>query len=443
MTIAGFLDAEAYLLGTINESISRRTSYKLDRMRALLHELGDPQTAYPTIHIGGTSGKGSTSTMIASVLSASGKRTGLHTKPHLKSMTERVRIDGLPIDPERFADRLAEMMPAIERVSAQYGRPTYYETLLALSFVDFARERVDVAAIEVGLGGRLDGTNVIEPVVGAITTVGLDHTDVLGETIEEIASEKAGIAKPGVPLVLGVRDPVALDVIERHAAQVQTPVVRVEDAVRVENASTERFAQRFDLVTDRERYELRVPVLGAFQRTNAATAVAVLERLPDALRPDREAVERGLASLTIPGRMEVFPGHPVVVFDIAHNAEKAASLAAALGEHFPGRRVHYVVAIGQSKDAAEIVRALATLPSTFTFTSFTASGREATRPQRLALIAEGIGQWGRAIGEATDAFSIARRNAGGSDLVVVTGSTFVVAELRQWWIDQIAEPSRS
>ena len=189
--------AVEYLLGTIDEMKSRRTEYKLDRMRAFLRALGDPQNTYPTIHVGGTSGKGSTSTMIAAALQASGKRTGLHTKPHLQSMTERARIDGIAVSEKRFAELLAGMMPAIEAVAPEHGRPTYYETLLALAFEHFAQERVDVAVIEVGLGGRLDGTNVIIPVIAAITSVGRDHTEVLGNTIEAIAAREGGDRKAG------------------------------------------------------------------------------------------------------------------------------------------------------------------------------------------------------------------------------------------------------
>ncbi|HEY1429304.1 MAG TPA: Mur ligase family protein, partial [Candidatus Tumulicola sp.] len=197
-----FERAQAYLLSTIGEAVSPRTSYKLDRMYALLYDLGDPHRAYPIVHIGGTSGKTSTSTMVASILQAAGHTTGLHTKPHLHSMTERARIDGLEITQERFAEIFAEMQPAIERVTSVFGRPTYYETLLALAFTYFARENVDVAVVEVGLGGRLDGTNVVFPEVAAVTSVGFDHTDILGDTIEAIAREKGGIAKPGVPLIV-------------------------------------------------------------------------------------------------------------------------------------------------------------------------------------------------------------------------------------------------
>jgi dihydrofolate synthase/folylpolyglutamate synthase len=413
--ISTYAEAQAYLLGTIDEVTSPRTSYKLDRMRGLLHHLGDPHRLYPTIHVGGTSGKGSTSTMIAGALRASGKRTGLHTKPHLHSMTERACIDGRPVSPQQFAELLERAMPAIDRTASEYGRPTYYETLLALAFAHFAQERVDVAVIEVGLGGRLDGTNVLQPLVAAITSVGYDHTEILGTAIEAIAFEKAGIAKPGVPLVLGPVSDVAAAVIEAYAAQVGAPVVYARDVVQIEEVPP-------------------LPVLGIFQRTNAVNAIAVLKQLGKALRPSRDAILRGFSELSIPGRMELVPAKPPVVFDMAHNAEKAESLVASLAESFAGRRVHYVVAIGETKDARRILEILAALPCTFTFTSYAAAGRRAIAPSRLATIAESIGCWGRAIGDPAEALTVARRLAAVDDVVVVTGSTFVVGELREWFV---------
>lgn len=433
-SISSFEEAERYLLETIDESISRRTSYKLDRMRGFLHELGNPHRAYPTIHVGGTSGKGSTSTMIAGALRAAGRRTGLHTKPHLHSMTERARINGCSISRERFAEVLNAMMPAIARTSLRYGRPTFYETLLALAFEYFAEEQVDVAVIEVGLGGRLDGTNVVEPLVAAITSIGYDHTEVLGETIDEIASEKAGIAKPGVPLVLAPVAESARAVIERYAAQVGAPVVYVADAVRIEpDGPQDARGQALRVRSAGGTYHIVLRALGIFQRSNAATAIAVLEQLGDELRPSPQDVARGLFELEIPGRMEQLHGKPAVVFDIAHNPDKAESLTASLREHFPGRRIHFVVAIGETKDARRIIEIFATLPSTFTFTSFTVTGRHAIAASRLAAIAESLGTWGRAIDDPIEALSVARRRAEIDDVVVVTGSTFVVAQLREWY----------
>lgn len=433
--ILSYDEAESYLLDTIDEIASRRTSYKLERMRAFLRQLGDPHRAYPTIHVGGTSGKGSTATMIACTLQAAGRRTGLHTKPHLHSMTERARVDGRSISRERFASLLDAMMPAIERTTSQYGRPTYYETVLALAFAHFAAERVDVAVIEVGLGGRLDGTNVVHPLVAAITSVAHDHTDVLGNTIEEIAFEKAGIAKPGVPLVLAAVTPAARAVIERYAAEVGARVVHVSDVVRVElDEATDLRGQVLLVTSARGSYRLKVPVLGIFQRTNLATAIAVLEQLGEDLRPSRDDLVRGFAELAIPGRMELISGNPKVIFDIAHNAEKAESLVASLRESFADRRVHYVVAIGETKDAGRIVEILSTLPSTFTFTSFAVSGRRAMPPARLARLAESLGSWGRAIADPIEALTVSRRMAEFDDVVVVTGSTFLVAGLREWYV---------
>jgi len=433
--------ATAYLLGTINETISRRNPNRLERMEAFLALLGDPHRAYPTIHVGGTSGKGSTATMIGTALSAAGKRTGLHTKPHLRSMTERARIDGCAIAEQRFADLLADMMPAIEETSREFGRPSYYETLLAITFVYFARERVDVAVIEVGIGGKLDGTNLIAPDVSIITNVGYDHMDVLGDTLEEIAHDKAGIAKPGVPLVSDASG-ASRELIAQACARVGAPFVSVSEAATLEERGSERYGQSFALVTQAADYEISLPVLGRFQQRNAATAVLALERLPAELRPSRADIERGFAQLVIPGRMEFFPGFPGIVFDVAHNADKAASLASALAETFPDKRFVFVVAIVETKDAPSILRPLFALPASFIFTSFETPGRTAERPLRLANIAERSGISARVIGEPIEALAIARRQGDGSRVVVVTGSTFVTAVLREWWLENVVESRR-
>jgi dihydrofolate synthase/folylpolyglutamate synthase len=431
-----FQAAQSYLLGLINENASRRMPNRLDRFHAFLEALGNPQDKYPTIQVAGTSGKGSTSTMLAAALQASGKKTGLHTKPHLTSVTERARVDGLPVSEEAFAELIGEMQTAVDRVGYEHGRPTYYETLLALAFMWFARAQVDVAVIEAGVGGLLDGTNVLRPNVCVITNVALDHTDILGETVEEIARDKAGIAKAGIPLVTNARGS-ALRVIELSAADAGAPLILVEPTVTIEERSGQRYGQSFAVVTPEDRYELSLPILGDFQQENAATAIRALEQLSPELRPTRAAIEAGFSRLQIPGRMEFFPSHPGVVFDIAHNPDKAEHLAHALELMFPGRRFIFVMAIGESKDAAETIRPFLELPGSFTFTTFSAAGRNAMRPQRLASIADSLGAWGRAIADPIEAFSIARRNAEADDIIVVTGSTFIVAELRAWWVANV------
>jgi dihydrofolate synthase/folylpolyglutamate synthase len=436
-----FQSAQSYLLGLINESASRRMPNRLDRIHAFLEALDNPQNRYATIHVAGTSGKGSTATMMATALQAAGHRTGLHTKPHLTSVTERARVDGLAIPEDAFGELLGEMQSAIDQVAAEHGRPTYYETLLALAFLWFARSEVDVAVVEAGVGGTLDGTNVLRPRVAVITNIALDHTDILGDTLEEIARDKAGIAKAGVPLVSFVRDAGARRIIEAACADAGAPFVSVADTAALEPRHGERYGQSFAVVTPQDRYEISLPVLGDFQQENAATAIRTLEQLDADLRPSREAIESGLARTVIPGRMEFFPSHPGVVFDIAHNPDKAAHLAHALAQTFPNRRFTFVMAIGESKDAAQVIAPFLALRGSFTFTSFSAAGRVPSRPQRLASIAGELGGWGRAVTDPVEAFAIARRNAEADDVVVVTGSTFVVAELREWWMANVASSS--
>ena len=436
-----FQSAQSYLLGLINENASRRMPNRLDRIYAFLEALGNPQNHYATIHVAGTSGKGSTATMMAAVLQAAGRRTGLHTKPHLTSVTERARIDGLAISEDAFGELLGEMQSAVQRIGFEHGRPTYYETLLALAFVWFARCEVDVAVIEAGVGGTLDGTNVLLPRASVITNVALDPTDILGDTVEDIARAKAGIAKPGVPLVSFVRDPGARRIIEAACADAGAPFVSVADSVTLEPQHGERYGQSFAVVTPEDRYAISLPVLGDFQQENAATAIRTLEQLDADLRPSREAIESGLARTVIPGRMEFFPSHPGVVFDIAHNPDKAAHLAHALAETFPDRRFTFVMAIGVSKDAAQVIAPFLALRGSFMFTSFSTAGRDASRPQRLASITDELGGWGRAVTDPVEAFAIARRNAEADDIIVVTGSTFVVAELREWWMANVVSSS--
>ncbi len=435
-------EASNYLLGTINETASRRHPHRLERMAAFLHRLGDPHLSYPTLHVGGTSGKGSTSTMLAVSLTAAGKRTGLHTKPHLSSMTERARIDGRAIDRQTFADLLEEMRPAMDATSRDFGRPSYYETLLALAFLYFAREGAEVAVIEVGVGGTLDGTNLISPEATVVTNVGLDHTELLGDTHELIARDKAGIAKPGIPLVSDAHG-VARDTIEQICASVGAPFFAVDDRASIEQRPSEPYGQSFAVTTAAATYELSLPVLGRFQQRNAATAIVTFERLQGPLRPARADIERGLTQLVLPGRMEFFPGFPGVIFDVAHNADKAASLAAALRETFPDRRFAFVVAIGETKDAVNTLRPWFELPASFVFTSFEAAGRQAERPQRLFNMAALAGVPARAIADPIEALAVARRQADGNHVVVVTGSTFVTGILRDWWVRNVVERTRN
>jgi dihydrofolate synthase/folylpolyglutamate synthase len=422
---------------SIGESISARFPGRLDRMRMLLTKLGNPERELRYVHVGGTAGKGSTATMCAAILQSSGARIGLHTKPHLHSVAERARIDGVPISEERFAEIFDLLAPAIEEMRGeQWGPPSYFELLVALSFVYFAQERVDLAVIEVGVGGALDGTNVITPAVSIITNVGTDHRDVLGDTVEQIARDKAGIIKHGVPVVTAAETPSVLEVISQAARERSAPLTVLSHDATIDSTVEEvAYAQRVEVETAQGRYRFVLPLIGEFQATNAATAIAACERIRDIVPVTPDGVARGLSSIALPGRAEYHPSRPSLLFDVAHNVEKAAALRAALDRHFPGRRLVFVVAIAEEKDAAGMFGAWRGLKAQFIFTTFDVAHRRSRYSRTLVNAAEAAGLASRAVDDPVEALTIARRIAAASDLVVVTGSTFLVGTLRRWFLE--------
>lgn len=432
-----FAAADRILAASQHEGISRRHPGRLDRFRAFLDLLGNPERAFPSVHVGGTAGKGSTASMIAAVLTAAGFKAGLHTKPHLRSVTERARIDSAPIDEARFALLMEEMLPAIDEMErGEWGRPSYFELLVALSFRYFAQERVDIAVVEVGVGGTLDGTNVLAPLTSVLTNVGLDHVDVLGDTVEAIALDKSGIIKEATPIVTAADHPDALRVIRAAAERMHAPLRRVQELATIELQPGDiAYSQTFAVTTPRRRYDMTIPLMGEFQLLNAATAILALEELTPRFAVSAADVAAGLSDLALAGRMEFYPSRPSLLFDIAHNAEKATALSAALRRHFPDRRFVFVVAISESKDAAAMIEAWSSLPVQFIFTTFDVSHRAAMQPRNLASIAQARGMAARAVAEPVEALSVARRIAGAGDLVVVTGSTFLVGTLRDWFLE--------
>ena len=438
-----FTNALTFLARRADEHRSQRHPGRLDRMRSFLDLLGNPQASFRSIHVGGTAGKGSTATMTASILQAGGLRVGLHTKPHLTSVTERARINGVAVSEQRFAALISAMLPAVSQMErGPWGSPSYFEILVALAFILFAEERVDMAVVEVGVGGRLDGTNVIDPAVCVLTNVGLDHADVLGHTIEEIANDKAGIIKKGVPVVTAAEQPAALAVVRETAKRHAAPLTVVQEAASIaEEPLSGCYEQRATIRTALDAYEVTLPVLGEFQLVNAATAILACERLPAG--PCVAGIRRGLADIALPGRMEFHPFRPALLFDVAHNAEKAVALRDALLRHFPKRRLVFVTAIAEGKDADGMLLAWSALPAHFVFTTFDVSHRRAVRAQKLCRMAEERGMVARAVDDPVEALSVARRIAGAGDLVVVTGSTFLVGTLRQWFSQNAVEKSHA
>lgn len=302
----------------------RTTTIKfgLETTRALLAEIGDPQEVYPTVHVGGTNGKGSVTTLVAAALRSAGLRVGLYTSPHLVSFRERIQVDGVPIS----AEAVAAWTSRLERSIRERGA-TFFEATTAIALADFAARGVDLAVVEVGLGGRLDSTNVLWPLVSAVTKIEKDHMKYLGDTLEQIAREKAGIAKPGVPFIIGEARPRLVETLRLEAQAAALQLGGAAD-VRVLPAD----------------YLWAGPLAleGPFQRRNAAVAHGVLMALPPKYRPDREAIERGFGTAKLPGR---FDRRGKWLFDVAHNPDGMRALSEAIAASEVRRPIHALVSI--------------------------------------------------------------------------------------------------
>lgn len=298
--------------------------FGLERTEALLDGLGRPDRVFPVVHVGGTNGKGSVSTLVAEALEAAGWRTGLYTSPHLISFRERYRVNGVPITEQAVATWVEFLRPAIERHEA-----TFFEVGTAIAFADFAARGVEIAVVEVGLGGRLDSTNVVRPLVSAITHIALDHQKYLGDTLEQIAAEKAWIAKPRAPFMVGETDPALIEVLRREG----------EQAVASLDASA---SLDLRLVPADARYQGALGLAGAHQQRNAAVARAVLEALPEPYRPADADIRSAFAGARVPGRLD---RHGRWLFDVAHNPDGMRALVRALRELELPRPIHALVSI--------------------------------------------------------------------------------------------------
>ena len=325
----------------------------LDRMHALLAAMDDPHRTAPVVHIAGTNGKGSTASFVAAIGAASSLRVGLHTSPHLIHIGERMRVNGVPA-PDAWIEAAAERYAdTFERI-----RPSFFEATVALSFLYFAEQAVELAVVEVGLGGRLDGTNVVEPLVSAVTHIGLDHTDLLGDTLAAVAREKAGIAKPGVPLVHAVASSEARDALEEEARRHGATVEAIRETCHVEGRHLAVAERR--LVTPVRTYAgLEVGLAGTHQAWNAALAVRTAElAIPDVSEGAVRVGLRDVVSLSgLRGRGEVWSQDPRVVLDVAHNADGWAAAFACMG--IPeGGRLFALVGVMADKDAEALARQL-------------------------------------------------------------------------------------
>jgi dihydrofolate synthase/folylpolyglutamate synthase len=398
----------------------RGMDFRLERVARVLDQLGRPQDRFPILHVAGTNGKGSVAAMLHAIFTNAGCQVALYTSPHLIRLTERIRVAANEISPTAFVEAFQRVDRAAERVRVVL---TFFEYVTAMAFVYFASCEPDLAVVEVGLGGRLDATNVATPVVSVITTIGLDHEEYLGDTIEAIAREKAGIIKRARPVVLGRLREDAAAVIRAYAADLEAPVCACGRDFTLGPEAPLRFCGM-----GREIDGIQLGLRGEFQRDNAATAIAVALVQRACPQPGDEAIRRGLAMVEWPGRLEVVGTAPLLVLDGAHNADGAHALAAEIGRLAAGRKVHLVFAVMRDKTWPAMVRALGPVVGAVVVTCVRPPRGE--DPERVArafapYAPVTIG------GEPLATVDRLRSTVGKDEVIVVAGSLFLVGAVRE------------
>ena len=404
-------------------------NYDLRRVDELLARLGNPQLKARSVHITGTNGKGSTAAMVASALAVAGYTTGLYTSPHLHTWRERVRVDGELISEEEFVSVVERLKPEVEVVNdkATYGRLTTFEILTALAFDYFRLKEADFQVLEVGMGGKFDATSVITPEVSIITSISLDHMEVLGSSLAEITAEKAAIIKPGGIVVTSPQPDEVSRVIEETCLNCGAREVRVGRDVTWQSMGFDSGRQLLRVQGRLDSYELSIPLLGHYQLENAAVAVAALEALADkGFNVSCDSITDGLAQVKWPGRLQILGHHPLLVVDGAHNPDAARKLKQSLGRYFEFDRAILVIGTSSDKDMAGVVSELASL-----FDKVIATRSNHPRTMAPESIAAEFGRHGvetQVAENVPGALSLALAQAGHKDLVCVAGSLFVVAE---------------
>jgi len=419
--------------------------FNLERVRSLLARLGDPHLGRRTIHVAGSKGKGSVAAMIASVLRAAGVNAGLYTSPHLHRMTERIAVDGEAISPDDFG-RLTEPLRtavAAENADGARGQVTTFEALTALAFLYFRERAVQWQVLEVGLGGRLDATNVVEEkAVCVITPISLEHTAVLGKTVGQIAAEKAAIITPRATVVMGLQRQSAAEVIRRACAERGARLLEVAQACALTRQGFSPEGQDFRLRTPRGTYGFRVPLLGRHQLENAATAVLALESLADhGLAIPEAALRRGLQEVRWPARLEIVRRRPLVVLDGAHNVASVQRLCQALEEYLSYSRAIVVAGFSADKDIGAIAGELERLPRLAQVIATRSPHPRAAPADAVAaafLEREIATTWEE---DVPAALEVALSLAAPEDMVCVMGSLFVAAEARRHILGLEADPA--
>ena len=440
-----YLEAIAYLHSLTDYETTRVNRYTpeafdLGRIERLLEAVGNPHRDFRSVHIAGTKGKGSTSAMIESCLREAGYRTALYTSPHLHTFRERIRVSGEKIDRDEVVALVEELQPLVERMPGL----TTFEVITAMGFLYFARSDVQVGVIEVGLGGRLDATNVLKPDVAVITSISLDHTYILGDTLGEIAREKGGIIKTGIPTVSAPQRAEAIQALESISHQRDTRLVEVCRDWDYEPGPADREGQSFTIrrITNGGSPldgEYWIPLIGRHQLENAATAVITLDLLRGAgLDIPVAAVDQGMRDLKWPGRMEILSQDPLVLVDCAHNPYSARTLRRALEEWFPDRGWVMVFGASADKDITGMLEALVPISE---YTIVTRAGHpRAMAPIELADVVAEVGGGAEVSLNVRKALDRALTMMDPDNGLLATGSIFLVADLREAWARHAGMP---
>jgi dihydrofolate synthase / folylpolyglutamate synthase len=440
-------EAIAYWYGRVD--FERRSpkpgDMKLDRMRAVLRLLGDPHKRLRIVHVAGSKGKGSTSAILASVLGAAGYRVGLFTSPHLNDVRERVQVDGIPISRVELAARIGEIAAAVrplEQSKDTLRVPTFFEIGTALGFLHFDCRQVNVAVVEVGLGGRFDSTNVCQPLVSVITNISFDHMALLGDRLSLIAREKAGIIKRGRPVVCSAESAEANDVIRTIAAERKAPlkILGRDFTYDYEPAKNRRAVEapgpmfpRVRVTTARNWPWMGLGLHGRHQAANAAGVVAIVEELREqGMAIGDTSVARGLAQVLWPARLEVVGADPLIVLDCAHNVASAQALVDTLDDSFmTGGTKHLIFAVSSDKQVLEMIKVLGPRFNHFHLTRFGNNPRCMPPEQVAAILLEIVpGACISIHGNAVEALQQARASSSKSGLIAIAGSVFLAGELR-------------
>jgi len=420
--------------------------FDLENITVLAERLGRPDRAYPSAHIAGTNGKGSTAAFLESILRHAGFRTGLNTSPHLEKINERIRISGEEISDQAFAETFSRIQALIEELLAAgklRAHPTYFECVTAMAFESFARERVEFAVFEVGLGGRLDASNILSPVVTIITRIDFDHENFLGHSLAEIAREKAGILKPGVPLILAEQQPQAREVIRARAKSLACEVIEPAQVFRVDGQITQdgRVHARIIAAASGQIFEVAPSLPGRFQLQNALSALAAARLLQDrGFKIPDEAITQGIAETVWPGRLEKLQSTPDVYCDGAHNPGAARELAHFLEQNFSGRKIFLIYAALRDKAVDEVAGLLFPHAAEVIFTAPRTS--RAVSATQLAEIAGHHAARFSVIPDAERAFEQALAEAAPDDAIFITGSLYLVGQLRHHWKTRVQVHAR-